>query len=91
MVLINKERYKGCMICVEFCPLNILAMSDNFNSEGYHFSYFGRFLADEEKCSVCALCGMYCPDFSAPSETEPVNLKAFYKGFKYGIRESTLN
>ena len=59
-VLIDIERCKGCGYCVEFCPLGVLAMSDKFNANGYH--YPGVIAA--EKCSGCDLCGMFCPDFA---------------------------
>ncbi|MFQ5591678.1 MAG: ferredoxin family protein [Phycisphaerae bacterium] len=59
-VHIIQERCKGCAYCVEFCPLGVLVISDNFNAKGYHYPV----VADESKCSGCDLCGMYCPDFA---------------------------
>ncbi len=60
VVMITQERCKGCTVCVEFCPVHALSMSDAFNQKGYHFPE----LKDPEKCSGCDLCGMYCPDFA---------------------------
>jgi len=59
-VYINKELCKGCGFCIEFCPLHVLAFSEEFNSKGYHPPK----LIDDEGCSGCDLCGMYCPDFA---------------------------
>ncbi len=59
-VRIIKERCKGCVYCIEFCPLGVLVISDKFNAKGYHYPE----VADETKCSGCDLCGMYCPDFA---------------------------
>lgn len=54
------ERCKGCGFCVEFCPLDVLVLSEGFNAKGYHYPE----VVAPEKCSGCDLCGMYCPDFA---------------------------
>ena len=59
-VKIIVERCKGCAFCIEFCPTNVLALSSEFNSKGYHPPE----VIDADKCSGCDLCGMYCPDFA---------------------------
>jgi 2-oxoglutarate ferredoxin oxidoreductase subunit delta len=59
-VRITRERCKGCMYCIEFCPTGVLVISDKFNAKGYHYPE----VADGTKCSGCDLCGMYCPDFA---------------------------
>jgi len=58
--IITSERCKGCGFCVEFCPSNVLRMSQSFNSKGYHHPE----IADAEACTGCDLCGLYCPDFA---------------------------
>jgi len=59
-VSIVVERCKACGFCVEFCPSKVLALSDAFNSKGYHPPH----ATTPEKCTGCDLCGMYCPDFA---------------------------
>ena len=59
-VFIDWDRCKGCGFCIEFCPPKILTFSEEFNSHGYHPPY----LAKEEACTGCDLCGLYCPDFA---------------------------
>ena len=60
VVFIEKELYKGCGFCVEFCPFEVLEMSEEFNTKGYHPPKIIKL----EACTGCDLCGMYCPDFA---------------------------
>ena len=60
VVFIKKELCKGCGFCVEFCPFDVLEMSDEFNEKGYHPPK----IVNIEVCTGCDLCGMYCPDFA---------------------------
>jgi 2-oxoglutarate ferredoxin oxidoreductase subunit delta len=60
IVHIIDERCKGCGFCVEFCPRNLLAMSDRTNSRGYHPPEVN----DDHDCVNCGLCALLCPDFA---------------------------
>ncbi len=60
VVVIRAERCKGCALCVEYCPTDVLALSAAFTTKGYHPPEIVR----PEACSGCDLCGMYCPDFA---------------------------
>ena len=57
-VEINQKKCKGCQLCIEVCPVNILNMSSEFNSLGYNFAK----VVDEDKCISCARCAQICPD-----------------------------
>jgi 2-oxoglutarate ferredoxin oxidoreductase subunit delta len=59
-VNIREERCKGCNFCVEFCPRDVLAASDRFNTKGYHPPDIVR----PEACTGCHLCEVLCPDFA---------------------------
>lgn len=52
------ERCKGCGLCVEACPEDILYMSDKVNRQGYVTAQ----ITDHEKCISCGFCALSCPD-----------------------------
>ncbi|MGA2614237.1 MAG: 4Fe-4S binding protein [Spirochaetia bacterium] len=56
---INRERCKGCTLCVGACPEKIIAMSkDQFNRQGLPFAV----CFDESRCTACMSCAIICPD-----------------------------
>jgi 2-oxoglutarate ferredoxin oxidoreductase subunit delta len=59
-VYIDRERCKGCGLCVEFCPTKVLVLDKRLNRLGYHPPLVEKPLA----CTGCDLCGWYCPDFA---------------------------
>ncbi|OFX16734.1 MAG: tungsten formylmethanofuran dehydrogenase [Armatimonadetes bacterium RBG_16_58_9] len=57
-IKIDRERCKGCELCVHFCPKGCITMEDSFNSKGYRPSCFVK----RDECSGCAVCAGICPD-----------------------------
>ncbi len=57
-VVVDKEGCKGCGVCVNECPSKVLALHNEVNSRGYHFSY----MENPEDCIGCSNCGVVCPD-----------------------------
>jgi 2-oxoglutarate ferredoxin oxidoreductase subunit delta len=60
IIHIVKDRCKGCGFCVEYCPKDVLELSDEFNIKGYH----PPFVRNEDDCIYCQLCETICPDFA---------------------------
>ncbi len=58
LVTIDKNRCKGCELCVHACPKQVLAMSKEINDKGYFFAQ----VVDQPACIACKFCALTCPD-----------------------------
>ena len=59
MVVIDKDRCKGCELCVIACPAHVLRLAEGeFNLKGYHPAE----VANAEACTGCGICAVICPD-----------------------------
>jgi 2-oxoglutarate ferredoxin oxidoreductase subunit delta len=54
---IDRERCKGCLLCIEYCPKKAISLSDKLNLKGYFPVQF-----EGDACTGCASCGVICPD-----------------------------
>ncbi|AMM41079.1 4Fe-S ferredoxin [Candidatus Desulfofervidus auxilii] len=61
-VVIFAERCKGCKLCIEYCPKEILELSHDYNEKGYHYPVVK--LGMENECILCLFCQEVCPDFA---------------------------
>ncbi len=59
-IIIDRNRCKGCTYCVDFCPTDVLAMSQETNAKGYYVPE----VVNENECTACNLCEAICPDFA---------------------------
>jgi len=51
---INEKFCKGCGICIEFCPKQVLGLTDK-----------GKVYASQpDLCIKCGQCELRCPDFA---------------------------
>ncbi|MCS7385606.1 MAG: ferredoxin [Candidatus Methanomethylicota archaeon] len=57
-IIVNSKYCKGCGICVEMCPAKVFELSKEINEKGYHQAIPVK----QDKCTLCHLCELYCPD-----------------------------
>lgn len=57
-VVVDVEKCKGCVLCVNACPTNVLSMSEEVNGKGYAYSH----MKNPQACTGCMNCAMVCPD-----------------------------
>ncbi len=57
-IVVDKEKCKGCGLCMSICPTKTIGMSKEVNGKGYNFAI----MVNEECCIGCASCGRMCPD-----------------------------
>ena len=57
-VVVNKERCKGCELCVVACPCQVLALQPTeVNDKGYHYA----FMQNPDAGNGCEICGVEAP------------------------------
>ncbi|GAB6156115.1 ferredoxin family protein [Desulfosporosinus burensis] len=54
----DEDRCKGCELCAEACPKNIVIMADYLNAMGFHPAT----VLKQEECISCGFCARMCPD-----------------------------
>jgi len=56
-IKINKDRCKGCYLCVVNCPQGLIKISNEMNVKGVKPVIFSG-----GKCTGCGMCAVICPD-----------------------------
>ena len=59
-LVINRNWCKGCSLCVELCPKNVLELDEVEKAVA----------ARPQDCNCCKLCELRCPDLAIDVETE---------------------
>jgi 2-oxoglutarate ferredoxin oxidoreductase subunit delta len=59
-ITINEEWCKGCYICVEVCPRQVLKVDGDRFLRGFHPVRIAKL----EDCTVCRQCELLCPDLA---------------------------
>lgn len=72
-VVIDRDRCKGCEMCMNACPQTIIEMSKKMNVKGY----FPAQIVDQPRCIGCTLCAVICPDIAIEVSTNGVQYQFF--------------
>ena len=54
----DRERCKGCELCISVCPTKIIVLDEKINKKGYKVAT----VHEMDKCIGCATCARICPD-----------------------------
>lgn len=57
-VTFSEDACKGCSLCMEACPKQIIELSKTINAKGYNYAQ----VTDDAACTGCASCARMCPD-----------------------------
>jgi len=57
-IKIDKDKCKGCLLCISFCPKGSIKKSKGLNKLGVNFVE----LQDSYECLGCMMCAIICPD-----------------------------
>jgi 2-oxoglutarate ferredoxin oxidoreductase subunit delta len=62
-IVVDRERCKGCGVCIPVCPQKVIITSSKLNQKGYPPAEFKENLKEGEKgCTGCAMCATVCPE-----------------------------
>jgi 2-oxoglutarate ferredoxin oxidoreductase subunit delta len=56
-IKIDKDRCKGCYLCVVNCPNGLIKIAKDMNIKGVKPAVFSG-----GKCTGCGMCAVICPD-----------------------------
>jgi len=59
-VKVNKDRCKGCYLCLAYCPKGLLQKDSQLNLLGVQAVIFKE--DEKNKCTGCSFCAIICPD-----------------------------
>jgi 2-oxoglutarate ferredoxin oxidoreductase subunit delta len=57
-IVVNIDRCKGCAVCIEACPSQVISLAPTVNGKGYRYA----FMEKPDLCTGCANCAIVCPD-----------------------------
>ncbi|MCD5414157.1 MAG: 4Fe-4S binding protein [Clostridiales bacterium] len=67
LVTFRENRCKGCGLCIDVCPVKIVALNrGTTNERGYNPAS----IEEMDKCIACTNCALICPDLVITVETK---------------------
>lgn len=57
-ITIDKDKCKGCLLCISVCPKNLISADKKLNRHGVKPVKF----MESDECIGCMMCAIICPD-----------------------------
>ncbi len=57
-IVVAVEKCKGCGLCANSCPADVIKLEKKVNAKGYNYAY----MFNPEACTGCTNCATVCPD-----------------------------
>ena len=57
-IIINRDKCKGCLLCISVCPRHLIVAGKDLNVRGAKSVKFDS----SGECIGCAMCAVICPD-----------------------------
>ena len=70
-IVVNELYCKGCELCAEACPQDVISMAERITAKGYHPA---ELIA--EGCTGCGICAVVCPEAALEVYREAVRVRA---------------
>ena len=64
-IQIDRERCKGCALCIDFCAKDCISLSEELNVKGYFIVVFDG----DKECTACRNCALMCPEVAIEVST----------------------
>lgn len=62
-IRIDRERCKGCHLCLAVCPKHCIEVDPDLNKKGYQPACFRESSeSDDRACTACTMCALVCPE-----------------------------
>ncbi|MFH1339552.1 MAG: 4Fe-4S dicluster domain-containing protein [Candidatus Omnitrophota bacterium] len=58
-IIVERERCKGCLLCIGFCPQSLIRLDNGLNCRGVKPV---KFSDKNGECIGCMQCALICPD-----------------------------
>jgi 2-oxoglutarate ferredoxin oxidoreductase subunit delta len=56
---------KGCLLCLEACPRDLLKQSSTVNAKGFFpVDFVDSENSEDAQCTGCTFCALVCPDLA---------------------------
>lgn len=57
-IVVDTDRCKGCTLCADACPKNVITLAKKVNKHGYPYVQPTKI----DECIGCSSCAIVCPD-----------------------------